>query len=226
MSSGVAYEVRPFDGRSAPSADDLAALHAALLGSSPVALLGPRFMKELYYSELPRMGLIFGAVAYIDREPAGFIVATADAFGFMAHALRRKFLKLARIMLVSVLEDRKRLGAIWEAVQIMRGQPRGGQAASPVGEILSFGVLPQFRSREFAMRSRLRVGQDLLNSVMTQFGSRGVSSIRAIVDADNLEARLFYLANGWTPGMSRVSGWRAETVELLWGASESAAARS
>ncbi|NJO12551.1 MAG: hypothetical protein HC872_02790 [Gammaproteobacteria bacterium] len=79
----VRYSLVPFGAASPAPAADLAYLHAQLLPHSPVALLGPDFMQKFYYSALPRLGLIFGAVAYVDEAPAGFIVATADSSGFM-----------------------------------------------------------------------------------------------------------------------------------------------
>ncbi len=213
MTSDSAYRLQPFG--EARSAEHLANLHAELLGHSPVALLGPQFMEQFYYADLPRMNLIFGAIAYVEDVPAGFIVATADSSTFMQRALREKFFKVAWVMALSVLSNPRRMGAVWEALQIMRNLPAPDPGSS-AGEILSFGVLPQFRSREFLVKTKLRISQDLLKTVMKEFASRGVPRARVIVDADNLEARLFYLGNGWQPGMGLVPGWRKKTVEFLW----------
>lgn len=217
--TAVDYRLVPFgSGIKGDYAPDLARLHGELLAHSPVALLGPDFMKRFYYRQLPRLGLIFGLVAYVDDQPAGFIVATDDSSGFMQRAVRTKFFSIAGTMAWSVLRNPSRLGAIWEAIQIMRGLPPG-QANRMVGELLSFGVLPAFRSREFMSASRLRISQDLLNAAVEQMTSRGVNTARVIVDADNLEARLFYLGNGWEPGLDAVPGWRKKTVEFIWHAS-------
>jgi ribosomal protein S18 acetylase RimI-like enzyme len=220
MSSSVAYHLQSFDATRPAVPADLARLHAALLGHSPVALLGPRFMRDFYYSVLPRMGLISGVLAYVDQRPAGFIVATDDSSGFMRRALRRHFFQVAWVMGLSVLGDPKRLGAIWEALQIMRNLPPADPQAPAAGELLSFGVLPEFRTREFMVRTRLRISQDLLKTAMTQLSAQGVARARVIVDADNLEARLFYLGNGWQPGLGVVPGWRKKTVEFLWQAAK------
>jgi ribosomal protein S18 acetylase RimI-like enzyme len=206
----------PFGLDSLPDcASDLARLHGELLAHSPVALLGPEFMSRFYYRQLPRLGLIFGQIAFVNEEPAGFIVATDDSSGFMLRAVRSKFFSIAATMITSILRDPKRLGAVWEAIQIMRGLP-AAQEGNAVGELLSFGVLPAFRSREFMVRSRLRISQDLLNAAVDQMKRRGVAAARVIVDADNLEARLFYLGNGWQPGLDAVPGWRKKTVEFVW----------
>ncbi len=215
MSGDVLYRLLPFDRASVELSAELAALHGELLAHSPVALLGPDFLRHFYYRTLPRMGLIFGQVAFVNDRPAGFIVATHDSTGFMRTAIRTHFLRIGLVLGVSVLRNPRRIAAIWEGLQIMRGlpSPAPGQAQ---GEILSMGVLPEFRSREFCVRSRLRIGQDLLAAVLDQIGARGIGEVRVIVDADNLEARLFYSGQGWVPGLSRVPGWRKETVEFLW----------
>lgn len=213
--SGLSYRLEPFGQGMTDRGADLAFLHGALLSHSPVALLGAEFMGRFYYRTLPEMGLIFGHVAYVNERPAGFIVATDDSSGFMQRALRRKLPTIAAIMAWSVLRDPKRIGAVWEAVQIMRGLPPA-EPNQPASEILSFGVLPEFRAREFVARTRLRISQDLLRAVVSGFESRGVGRARVIVDADNLEARLFYLGSGWVPGMEVVPGWRKKTVEFLW----------
>jgi len=206
----------PFGDRdTAALAADMAWLHAMLLPHSPVALLGHDFMAGFYYSALPRLRLICGHVAYVDEQPAGFIVATHDSSGFMRQGLRKAFFPLARVMLQSVLRAPRRVAAIWEAVQIMRTMPPT-DPGDRAGELLSFGVLPQYRSREFMLRTRLRLSQDLLAAAMAQLCARGVNVVRVIVDADNLEARMFYLGNGWQPGRDSVPGWRKKTVEFLW----------
>lgn len=215
MMQGVDYRLEAFDVHSPDRSRDLGTLHAALLSHSPVALLGPDFLERFYYRTLPRMGLIFGHVAYVGGEPAGFIVATGDASGFMRKAIRRKFPQITLTMLRSVVRDPSRLGAIWEAVQIMRGLP-APEVTGPQGELLSMGVLPAYRSREFMLKTRLRIGPDLLAAALRQLSERDVGRVRVIVDADNLEARLFYGGQGWVPGLSRVPGWRKETVEFLW----------
>lgn len=215
MTAKVSYRLAQFGEACADLSVELAGLHGELLAHSPVALLGPEFLQRYYYRTLPRLGLIFGQVAFVDNRPAGFIVATHDSAGFMRAAIRRHFLRIGLVLTASVLRNPRRIAAIWEGLQIMRGlpSPAAGQAQ---GEILSMGVRPQFRSREFCARTRLRIGQDMLAAVLDQVAARDVGEVRAIVDADNLEARLFYSGQGWLPGLSRVPGWRKETVEFLW----------
>ena len=215
MTGVAAYELVPFDATRPAVVADIAGLHAELLAHSPVALLGRDFMERFYYAVLPELDLVFGSVAYVDGSPAGFIVATGDSAGFMPSAIRRAYGRLVWTIASSLVRHPSRLGAAWEAVAIMRGV-ESVEATHAVGELLSFAVRPAYRERRFVARSGLRISQDLLRAAMQALRARGVALTRAIVDADNLEARLFYLGNGWQPGAARVPGWRKETVEFLW----------
>jgi ribosomal protein S18 acetylase RimI-like enzyme len=85
-----------------------------------------------------------------------------------------------------------------------------------VGELLSFGVLPAYRQRAFAARTGISIGRDLLKHALAELRNRQVDSVRAIVDDDNLEAKLFYHAIGWRLAADRVPGWKVPTVEFIF----------
>ena len=97
------YEIREFGGSAMDGrmASDLTFLHESLLPHSPLVLMGPDFMRSFYYGLLPADDFVCGAVAYYDDAPAGFIVATGDANGFMSKATRRNWLRLGWIVLGS-----------------------------------------------------------------------------------------------------------------------------
>jgi ribosomal protein S18 acetylase RimI-like enzyme len=212
----ISYKLIPFDQNTPAPVGDLAQLHQTLLPISPVALLGKRFMEQFYYHILPREGLICGAVAYIDGQPAGFIVATPDSSSFMKIALRRHWWRLIWVIGTSVLRDPKRLAAIWEAWQIMRSL-KPSDIGELEGELLSFGVLPAYRNPKFIRQSGLQISQDLFHRAVTQIQAAGICQIRAIVEADNTAAKLFYHGLGWHLDRTQVPGWRIPSVEFVWG---------
>lgn len=211
----ISYKLVPFDRDTPAPVRDLAQLHQTLLPTSPVALLGQRFMEQFYYNILPREGLICGAVAYINDRPAGFIVATDDSIWFMRVALRLHWFRLIWEIGTSVLLSPKRLSAIWEAWQIIshRNPARVGELE---GELLSFGVLPAYRNPRFIRESGLQISQDLLNKAVTQINQQGIAQIRAIVDADNTPAKMFYHGLGWSLDRAQVPGWQSLCVEFVW----------
>jgi ribosomal protein S18 acetylase RimI-like enzyme len=210
------YEIVTFDQARLPSAQDLAKLHLILLPNSPISLLGELFARSFYYRLLPKQGLIFGAIAYVDQRPVGFIVATDQPNDFMQIAFQRHFLYLTGIVMLSVLMNPvKRLTAIWGAWQIMCSLPKLKIPGSEA-ELLSFGVLPAYRFSQFGQQSGHHVAADLLNAIVAPLEKRGMDSVRAIVDADNQAARSFYRKQGWQLRLRKVQGWQISSVELVW----------
>jgi ribosomal protein S18 acetylase RimI-like enzyme len=208
------YAVLPFGAGAPAPARALARLHTALLPASPISSLGRPFMERFYYTILPREGLICGAVAYVDHQPAGFVAATHDADGFMRSALRRWWPHLAWVVGISVLVAPKSVGAAWEAWRVMRSRVPAGDSHS-AGEILSLGVLPAYRQPHFIRQSGVRISTDLLDSAIAQLRAKRVQVIRATVSADNTPAKLFYSGLGWSIGRSNVPGWHTPTVEFV-----------
>jgi ribosomal protein S18 acetylase RimI-like enzyme len=213
--SGPAYHLISFDANGPAPAPDLAWLHAALLPESPVARLGSRFMQDFYYRVLPREGLLFGAVAYVDAQPAGFIAATHDRLGFMRTGVARAWPRLLAVLGVSVLSGSTPVRAMWQAAQVIRRRSRGERAAGG-GEILSLGVLPAYREPGFVRRSGIRIATDLLDLALGELRARGVQQVGAAVRADNTEAKLFYAGLGWRVDGPRVAARPPGAVEFVW----------
>ncbi len=213
---GPGYEVRAFGGRPmcAHEARDIARMHEEMLAHSPLVLMGSEFVEQFYYRMLPEDGLIHGAIAYVDGEAAGFIVATSDPAAFMSKAMVRHRTKIAWILLKTVLKKPSRLLAMKEAYQIQRNV-QDQQYGPGVGELLSFGVRPQYRTRQFVRSRELAIGDDLMSAALKRLAELDVTEVRAIVDKDNLEAQLFYRAQGWQVGLKTVKGWRVPTMEFL-----------
>lgn len=205
----------PVSGREQHAIATIARLHAELLPHSPVVLLGPEFAARFYYRVLPREGFIGAHVAYVDGEPAGFVCYTSDASGFMAAALRRHLLRVVFILATASLRRPSGIAAIREALAIMRGLAPEGQAES-TGELLSFGVRPEFRSGAFSRRTNINVAGTLLDTALADLRVNLVRRVRAIVDQDNVAAKLFYRGAGWKLGNPNVPGWRIPTCEFVY----------
>lgn len=218
----VTYELRLLADAARVPAHHTAALHRELLAHSPVVLLGRPFGERFYYKTLVQEGYIRGLVAYVDGVPAGFVVATTDSAGFMGKALRRHPFRIGWLLGLSVLRDPRRLGALWEAWRIMRGQQ--APVTQDAAEILSFGVLPEFRDRKFFQQTGIKISLDLMDAMICELSGDGVDTIRVVVDEDNLQARLFYQAAGFALAGQHVPGWRKVTVEYVWRASDESSA--
>ncbi len=192
---------------------DLARLHAELLGHSPVVGLGPRFVRDFYYKVLPRLDLIFGYVAYVDEEPAGFIVVTEDSDGFMGRAIRQHWFRAAGVLAMSVMGNPLRLRALWQVLQIMRGRTTRS-SENPTAELLSFGVREPFRKSASVRKSGIKLGRELYSAAVSELLARDCNSVKALVDKENKATQLMYSALGWHVSNPDVEGWEVPQVEL------------
>lgn len=207
------HRIVPFDVDAPPPPGVLARLHSELLPHSPLTKLGREFMERFYYAVLPRDGVIFGAIAYVGEDPAGFVVATHDSAGFMKETLRRHWTKIPTALLSSLFAAPSRVLSVWEALQIMRsrGDAKSSERAS---EILSIGILPEFR--QSSAHPKVQLATELLSTAVSRLLENGAPLIRAIVDEDNAPAHSFYSARGWTMESTKVPGWPVPSVEFVF----------
>ena len=213
MEYSCRYEV--FDKDHKADAKSLAWLHAQLLSHSPVALLGKDFMESFYYSEMPRMGLINGIIAYVDNKPAGFIVATEDPSGFLMTGLKKKWAKLLFVMTKAIIVSPSRIASIWEAFQIVSKLP-GTAKKSNVSELLSFGVLQKYTKVKIQKSLDQNISKVLVDRMVDILVDNNCVEIRAVVDEDNLPAKMFYYGLGWSVSGEKVDGWKVPTMQFVW----------
>jgi ribosomal protein S18 acetylase RimI-like enzyme len=189
--------LEPLDPRDSSAVDAIARLHSELLPGSPISRLGRRFMRRFYYRLLVADRLIGGHLFYVEGQPAGFIAYTAQPGRFMIEGLKRHWLFLSGLMGADLLADPRRLRTVIWTLNHMR-QP--GHAPAPgEGEILSFGVSPEFRNSQFVRRTGRRVSAELFECARDYFRRQGIAHYRAVVESGNREALLFYHAHGCRP---------------------------
>ena len=217
----VDYRIVPFGGGTVPNARHIAELHAEMLPNSPLTKLGVGFMERFYYKVLPKQGLIFGAIAYVDGRPAGFVSATYDSDRLLRRAIRWNWLRLAWVVATSLPRPSKLFGA-FESMGIVRSREDRADAASeyvdrgPTGEVLSIGVRRVFRSPDFKIQTGLQIGKDLMVGVMAGFQKSQVVRARLIVDSTDIAVQGFFRGLGWEPRRRNVPGWFTASTEFLW----------
>lgn len=184
-------EVRTDDPRAVATA---ARLHLLLFQNmGPMAQLGELFLRRFCYSLLLDDGLMRAALCEVDGRPAGLIAYTDRSITFHRAALRRHWLRVVWLVVLSVLREPRVLWRLVKAARLMasrRGEVRLGE--DPMAEVLALGVLPAFRSPDFTRRTNLRVADVLLAHAANYFRRRGLEQIRMIVDADNRAVQLLY----------------------------------
>lgn len=207
-------EICPFGPGRPPRIGDIAELHETVLPTSPIVLLGRQFMERFYYSRLPLNGAIFGFVAYVDLEPAGFVVAASDSAGFLWRNARRHFLSIAWITAWSCLKSPSRVARVWEAIAIVKSRRQSAVAGDSAGEILSIGVLPQFRSGSERAPNGTGIAKRLLARVMQSLAERGCREVITVADADNGASQALFRSAGFEIRNTALEGWSVPSVEM------------
>lgn len=212
----VNYKIVPFGAGVSPNAAHCAALHSELLPRSPLTKLGSGFMERFYYKILPKQGYIFGAIAYVDGHPAGFIAATYDSDGFLRRSVRHNLFRLAFLAITMFPTPRRIEGGI-EALGIFHTRESKGQEDSDLtGEVLSIGVRKSFRSSDFKITTGIEIAQDLMHGAMDGFRRSNLNRVRLIVDANDIPTQGFYTRLGWRPRRRSVPGWLTPSTEFVW----------
>jgi ribosomal protein S18 acetylase RimI-like enzyme len=191
--------VTAHDGLVLLSPDDLgqvqaaAALHAELLGHSPIPRLGGLFMRRFFYSTLVRDGLVRSSLYRSGGRYVGFLSITEKPFTFMSEGRRKHMIRLALVLGVALLARPARIAILWEILR------RGGREMPPdpdrTGEILSIGVLPDARGTGAA--------RELLEEGLRHLRRKGFACVEFSVDCGNDRAIAFYRAFGATVRRSR-----------------------
>ena len=172
-------------------------LHSTLLPGSPIALLGPVFMRKFYYSRLVQDGLIHCDLYEYQGEAVGLIAYTRYPGDFLSRGLHKHFFYLAGIMIWTIFQRPSRIMQITQALGMTWNRNKEKSHEKKIdGEILSLGVLPQYRDRKFIGRTGISIPRELFQHVKDYFRQQNIATIRMFVEQDNREAVLFYHSLG------------------------------
>ncbi|MBI3029540.1 MAG: GNAT family N-acetyltransferase [Candidatus Rokubacteria bacterium] len=189
----VGHRLREIDPTRREDVATITRLHQVLLEWGPMARLGELFLRRFCYTVLLRDGLMRAALFEVDGRPAGFVAYTDRSITFHRQAIRRHWAYAAWLIALSVLRAPRLVPRLLRAVWLMfsrRAELHLGQ--EPLGEVLAIGVLPEYRTPHFVRRTALRIGEALIAHVVAYLQRVGVDRMRAVVDAPNKPALLFY----------------------------------
>ena len=198
-SKGVEYRFADFGGGEKPDSAALAQLHQMLLPGSALPRMGPGFLRHFYYTVLPREGLIFGSVAYVDGRPAGFSVNTPYPKAYMSMGIRRHPLRFAwRAGLALAARPARIASALRARARVQK--TASSQTTGPTRrffEGLFLGVAPAYTDPKFIRETGILVGRDLMLRALDQCRRYGASELRAGVMRDNIAALMLHFKTGW-----------------------------
>ena len=164
-----------------------------MLPDSPIARLGPVFARHFYYGTLVRDNLVHCHIAYVGDTAAGFIAYT-HLPTFMAEGLRRHWFRLGVVLLWAAISNPRRIGVMFSTLGLMRR--RSGKRESGEGELLSIGVLPEFRGKSAARQIGRGISTELLNAARADLHALGVDRCYVLVRQENVGSLALLQANG------------------------------
>jgi ribosomal protein S18 acetylase RimI-like enzyme len=162
-----------------------------------MAGLGESFLREICYTDLIRDQLLRAAIYEVDGRPAGLIAYTDRSITFHRQALRSHLGHVVSVLFRSIARSPRVIKNMVRAIRVIlsrRGEKVLGQ--DPMAEVVAVGVLPEFRSPKFIRKTGLKISEELIVHAARWFRSCGLSEMRMIVDADNLQTVLFYHSLG------------------------------
>lgn len=188
-----AFQLREVRAEDRTSLDAVADLHMELLGFGPMAGLGPRFIRDVCYATHMRDGTLSVTLCEVNETAAGFIAFTDRSIGFHRASLRKHWATAAFTLVVSLLQDPRRLASLYESLRVLlsrRGEARLGQ--DPMGEVVCVAVEPTFLKSAFVRRTGRRLSEELILHAARSLFARGVTEMRMLVDQDNRAVQLLY----------------------------------
>ena len=167
----------------------IANLHISLIPDSSVANLGTAFMERFYYNRLVRQGLIQCVYYQYASQVVGFLVYTLLPNQFMRLGIRKNVFLLCSICGALLLSHPGRLIQLLKGLKIEKAHQHCDDREAAV---LSFGVLPYFRSHKFIKENGIRISNELFIYVLDVILKNGYEKVRMIVGPENREALFFY----------------------------------
>lgn len=160
---------------------------------SDIEEYGIAFREKIYYPALLKESNAFVWVALVQGVLAGYIAGTCDAEAFQK-ALG-KYRPGALLSLLARASLRKP-GFILRCLRTAKGLKAWEEGYPIPAEVLSFGVLPQYRTAEFEKASGRYVAEELYQRALQSFREMGVRQFKVMTIQKNTTANRFYEKQG------------------------------
>lgn len=196
--TGHVHRIREISFTDRNEMNRVADLHIELLGFGPMAGLGRRFIKDACYANNMRDGQLKVAIYEIDGVTGGFVAYTDRSISFHRTSLKKHWFRTAITLLVSLVEDPRRIAALVRALAVLRSRRGEHQVVGqdPMGEVVCVAVQPAFLGAEYKLDNGLRPGASLIAYAANRLKKEGVDEMRMLVDADNKAVLFLYRTLG------------------------------
>lgn len=186
-------------------ASEVAGIHESVLTDSIYTWIGRPFL-EYYYRNLLKSDHFLCHVHTFNGKVTGFLASTSQARRIFFRQLLKDTLPISAVLLRIIAGEPRRLGPILSASRFLFVQ-RPTMLPHVEGEVLSFAVLPEYRTievgadgglrpTEFCARWKIPVAAELFYAAMQNLAARGVRDVKIMTPSDNATSNRFYAKVG------------------------------
>ncbi len=160
---------------------------------SQIKEVGVEFREKIFYPSLLESSDCFVWLYLVNNNLAGYIVGTKNTGSFYRRLQRKNPFLLFWLILKAVLTMPQLL--VKYIMATLRVEKMLSQEVTPA-EILSFGVLPQYRTVEFEQSRETSIAEELFGKAMESFRRWGVPTYKVMTTQENKAANRFYEKRG------------------------------
>jgi len=180
---------------SAPYLRSIAEVHVTL---DPTGFLnqeevGVTFREKIYYPTLLADLGSFVWIFLVEEKLAGYVAGTIDIQKLYQRLKDANFGLLLKLLAKTCTKKPK---LILEFVNTKRRLEQSYLKESTRAEILSLGVLPEYRSEAFERTTKIHVATALFKKAVETFRDRGITQFKVMTTQENEAANHFYEKQG------------------------------
>ena len=186
------------DPDNAADVSNVAALYEGFLATSPVVKLGPRFLREFFFSQLVKDDLLGCLVCRVEGRVIAFLSWTNHPSDFIGRGIKRHFLSLSWIMLKSIAARPAFVGDLLATMKMVsRRSSDGGTSGDTPGviEAISIVVPPEFQ-KHVPPGGKSRLTVRLVQMLADHARAHGVEKVMYVVQPTNTSSCIFFSGMG------------------------------
>lgn len=186
------------DPDNAADVDNVAALYEGHLATSPVVKLGPRFLREFFFSQLVKDELLGCLVGRVDGKVVSFLSWTNHPSDFIGRGIKRHLVSLSWIMIRSIASRPAMIGDLLATMKMVsRRSGDGGASTNPPGviEAISIVVPPDFQ-KHVPPGGKSRLTVRLVQTLANHARGQGVEKVIYVVQPTNTSSCIFFSGMG------------------------------
>ncbi len=201
-------------------AAEVAAIHRSVLPESIYSAIGQGFL-EYYYRNLLKNDSFFGYVHLADGQVTGFAAATSQSTSVFWRQMAQDGWRIAGVLAQAIARRPATLAAVARGLVFLMTERRA-MLPTVNGELLSFAVLPAYRTTElgpdgavrptaFFAASAAPVAADLFRATVSELARRNVAELKIMTGASNKASNRFYAKMGCRLVPQQFSAFGEET---------------